>query len=173
MAAATIRRLVVVRHAKSAWPDGVPDRERPLGPRGREDAPRIGRWIAGRFGGPDAVVRSPAVRVAQTWELISAQLPAPGEVVVDGRIYHAWGSELLGVVRSIKATAGTAMLVGHEPGVSQLTLSLADRTNHELRYRLSGKFPTCAVAVLESTLAWEQFGPGCAQLVEFVTPKDF
>lgn len=173
MAAATIRRLVVVRHAKSAWPEGVPDAQRPLGPRGRDDAPRMGRWIAGRFGAPDVVVRSPAVRVAQTWELLATQLPQPGEVLVDGRIYHAWGGELVAVVRALPAAAGTAILVGHEPGVSQLTLSLADRANHELRYRLSGKFPTCAVAVLESQLPWEQFGPGCAQLVEFVTPKDF
>lgn len=173
MTAATIHRLVVVRHAKSAWPDGVPDQERPLGPRGRDDAPRMGRWIAGRYGNPDVVVRSPAVRVSQTWELLAESMPDPGQVVIDGRIYHAWGAELMAVVRAIAAPARTALLVGHEPGVSQLTLSLADRANHELRYRISGKFPTCAVAVLESTLPWEQFGPGCAALVEFVAPKDF
>ena len=44
--AGPLRRLIVVRHAKSAWPVGVPDHERPLAPRGRRDAPAVGRALA-------------------------------------------------------------------------------------------------------------------------------
>jgi phosphohistidine phosphatase len=164
--------LVVVRHAKSAWPYGVADQERPLAPRGRLDAPRIGRWIQGNVGRVDFVVLSPAVRVAQTWELIAGEL-GHGQVVADSRVYQAWGWHLLDVVKELPEQAATALVVGHEPGVSELTLTLANSSNHVLRRRISHKYPTCAVAVLSSARAWDQFTPGCADLADFVVPKDF
>ncbi|MFZ0755940.1 MAG: histidine phosphatase family protein, partial [Trebonia sp.] len=64
----TKRRLVLLRHAKSDWPD-VPDQDRPLAKRGRRDAPVAGGWL-GRSGYvPDAVVCSTARRARETWEL--------------------------------------------------------------------------------------------------------
>ncbi|WP_230211275.1 SixA phosphatase family protein [Streptomyces kaniharaensis] len=69
------RTLIVLRHAKSAWPPDVPDWERPLGPRGRRDAPEAGRWLRRRGLVPDTVVCSPARRARETWELAGAELP--------------------------------------------------------------------------------------------------
>ena len=43
-----MKRLILLRHAKSDYPDGVSDHERPLAPRGQRDAPRMGREIARR-----------------------------------------------------------------------------------------------------------------------------
>src|ERR1700744_695336 len=69
------RRLVLLRHAKSDWPD-VADHERPLAKRGRRDAPVVGRWLGASGYTPDAVVCSTALRARQTWELASAALAA-------------------------------------------------------------------------------------------------
>lgn len=168
----TARRLVLVRHAKSAWPFGVPDRERPLAPRGQQDAPRMGRWIAGNVGAVDYAVLSPAARVQQTWALLSAELEC-GEVATDFRIYEAWGTHLVDVLREAPEDARTVVLVGHEPGVSELALTLANNQNHLLRRRIGDKYPTCAVAVLATARPWAELVPAGADLVDFVAPKDF
>ena len=56
-----------MRHAKSDWPPGVPDRERPLTKRGRRDATAAGDWLQEQGYVPDRVVVSPAQRTRETW----------------------------------------------------------------------------------------------------------
>jgi phosphohistidine phosphatase len=132
----------------------------------------MGRWIESNVGRIDIVVLSPAMRVAQTWELLGAELDH-GQVKTDPRVYQAWGSHLLDVVRELPDEAVTALVVGHEPGVSELSLTLANSRNHMLRRRVSHKYPTCAVALLQATRSWYQFAPSCAELSQFVAPRDF
>jgi phosphohistidine phosphatase SixA len=83
------RQLMILRHAKSAWPDGVPDRKRPLAKRGCRDAPAAGRWLRGHIVRLDAVVCSPAERARQTWALVAAELDQPPAATFDDRIYRA------------------------------------------------------------------------------------
>ena len=173
----TVRRLVVVRHAKSDYPPGVPDRERPLGERGRRDAPRMGLRIAALTPQVDLALVSPATRTQQTWDLLSPSLDV-AEMRLEGRIYQAWGAQMMGVVRGLDDSVRCAMLVGHEPGVSHLVVSLADHGRQEtsesadLLRTLRTKFPTCAVAVLELEESWSQAGRGAVRLSAFLTPKD-
>ena len=87
------RRLVLLRHAKSAWPD-VADHERPLAKRGRRDAPVVGRWLGASGYVPDAVICSTAARARETWDLASAGLAAaaPGAahaVMYKPQVYEA------------------------------------------------------------------------------------
>jgi phosphohistidine phosphatase len=166
------RRLLVVRHAKSAWPAGVPDRARPRGPRGLRDAPRMGRRIRDLVGTVDVVVISPTQRTQETWALMNAELGHTGPVVTDPRIYDAWGAHMLDLVTELPEETRSAMILGHEPGVSELVLSLAGSARDDLRDLVATKFPTCAVALLSAARPWAQFGPGCAALETFTTPKD-
>ena len=76
MAADPPRRLILLRHAKSDWPD-VPDQERPLAKRGRRDAPVVGRWLRGHGYLPDTVICSVARRTRQTWKLVAPELGGP------------------------------------------------------------------------------------------------
>lgn len=118
------RTLIVVRHAKSDRDAPVSDLERPLAPRGRRQAPETGRWIADHLEPPDLAVVSPAVRAQQTWELVSAELPAPTPTHVDPAAYTFDGEVLLDVVRGFSADAGTVLLVGHSPAVDELAKAL-------------------------------------------------
>ena len=61
-----MRRLMLLRHAKSNWPAGVADRDRPLAARGREAAPLIGGYLAEELLLPDLVLISPARRTVET-----------------------------------------------------------------------------------------------------------
>ena len=83
------RRLVLLRHAKSAWPDGVPDSQRPLNGRGRRDARAAGQWLREHVDGLGAVVCSPAQRTRETWAIVSAELDGPPSVRLDDRVYGA------------------------------------------------------------------------------------
>ncbi|MFK0293496.1 SixA phosphatase family protein [Streptomyces sp. NPDC090442] len=67
-------RLIVLRHAKSAWPEGVPDHERPLAGRGRRDAPAAGRWLWQQHCAPDVVLCSTSRRTRETWARVAGEL---------------------------------------------------------------------------------------------------
>jgi phosphohistidine phosphatase len=167
-----MRRLVVVRHGKSAWPVGVPDRERPLADRGVRDAPRMGARIGEVVGRVDLAVVSPARRARETWELLGPALGEVGEVRREPRAYDAWGEELLDVVTELPDPARTVLILAHEPGVSELVLALAAESEGPLLDRVATKFPTCGVAVLSADRPWDRFVPGCARLDSFLTPRD-
>lgn len=167
-----MRRLVVVRHGKSAWPFGVPDRERPLADRGARDAPRMGGRIGELVGRVDLAIISPARRARETWELLAPALGEVPEVRREPRVYDAWGAELIDVVSELPDAARTVLLMAHEPGVSELVLALAAESDAVLLDRVATKFPTCGVAVLAADRTWAGFVPGCAQLESFLTPRD-
>ncbi|MDF2254967.1 SixA phosphatase family protein [Streptantibioticus ferralitis] len=165
------KRVYVLRHAKSAWPEGVDDRERPLAGRGRRDAPAAGRWLrtAGRL--PDLVVCSPARRTRETWELVRGELAAEPSAVYDDRLYAAELPELLGVLRETPEEVRAVLLIAHQPGVQELTLALAGDAAGDSLDRAREKFPTSAVAVLSVDGPWSGLAPGCARLTEFIVAR--
>jgi len=132
----------------------------------------MGRRIRELVGTVDVVVVSPTQRTRETWELINQELGHSGPVVTDPRIYDAWGAHMLDLVRDLPEDASTVMILGHEPGVSELVLSLARPAPADLRDRVATKFPTCAVALLRADRPWSAFAPGCAALETFTTPRD-
>ena len=71
-----MKRLLLLRHAKSAWPEGVEDHDRPLGDRGRRDAPRMGAYMASAGLQPGFALVSSARRTQETWALVEPALAA-------------------------------------------------------------------------------------------------
>ena len=164
------RRLVLLRHAKSDWPD-VADHDRPLAKRGRRDAPAVGRWLGQSGYAPDAVICSTALRARETWELASAGLraAAPGAapaVRYESRVYDATVLGLLMLVREFRPEWRTALLVGHNPGLAELAAGLTDPPPDP-----PSAFPTAAVAVLALRGPWSDAAPGEAKLLSFRTPR--
>lgn len=162
----TGRRLVLLRHAKSAWPD-VADHERPLAKRGRRDAPAVGRWLGTSGYLPDAVVCSTALRARETWDLAAAELPpgAPPVVRYEPRVYEASVLGLLMLVREFDAAWRTAVIVGHNPGLAELTVGLTGPDSEP-----PPAFPTAFVAVLGLPGSWEEAAPGEGRLLAFTIP---
>ncbi|MER7838020.1 histidine phosphatase family protein [Streptomyces sp. NPDC096040] len=170
--AGPLRRLVVLRHAKSAWPEGVPDHLRPLAARGRRDAPAAGRALAESDCLPDLAVCSTAVRARQTWDLASGQWGTPPPVRHDRRVYAADVPDLLKVVREVPAEVETLLLVGHNPGLEELVLELAGDGLDDTLEQVRKKFPTSAIAVLAwHGAGWAALGPGTALLTEVRVPR--
>lgn len=157
-----IRTLILLRHAKSAWPPETPDALRPLAERGRRDAPAIGRWLRAHIDTIDLVVCSPAVRAAQTWDLAAAQLATTPPVRHDERIYSASAGELLAVARDLPEQVSTAALVGHNPGLEDL-LALLTGADELLK--------TSAIAVMTAPVSWEMVHPDSWTLETLATPR--
>lgn len=156
------QRLVLLRHAKSAWRGDLADHERPLASRGRREAPLAGRWLAEHVGGIDLVVCSTAVRTRQTWELVRAELPGTPEFRAEDRLYDAGAGDLVRVVRELPATAGTALMIGHNPGLEDLVGTL------------TGDWPTMltsTIAVLAVPGEWSEIAPGQLTLTAVETPR--
>lgn len=156
------RTLVLLRHAKSAWPDGVPDVARPLGERGRRDAGAAGRWLHDHVTDLGAVACSPATRTRQTWELVSAELADPPDAGFDERIYAATPDELLAVVHDLPDDTASALVIGHNPGMEELVLLLSGQERG---------MSTAALAVLGWEGGWADAAAQVARLRDHVTPR--
>jgi phosphohistidine phosphatase len=179
------RKLVLLRHAKSAWPD-VPDHERPLAGRGIRTAPVMGRWLRDAGLVPDQVLCSTARRARETWQFAQAGLAATPPVSFEDRVYDATATELLALIREVPPATGTLLLIGHNPAIEDLALMLAaapgaarpsaagpgsgTASSGDLE-RMRAKFPTAAIAVLQPAGTWRALAPGRARLTAFVTPR--
>lgn len=167
-----MRRLMLLRHAKSDWPEGVADHERPLASRGRDAAPVIGRYMAGQGLLPDLAVVSTARRAQETWKLASANFAMVPTARPERRLYDATADDLLAVIRQVDRAVGAVLLVGHNPGLEDLALRLVGASNPVEVARLQRKFPTGALAVLDFDIdSWEQVAEGYGRLERFATPK--
>ncbi|MGF7235281.1 MAG: SixA phosphatase family protein [Frankia sp.] len=164
------RRLIFLRHAKSAWPD-VEDHSRPLAPRGRRDAPAAGRWLREARVAPDRVVCSTALRTRQTWELVGPELGAQPAVVYDERLYDANVDEVLVVVRGVPDEVQTLLIVGHNPAMQDVTLTLAGDAVGDTRDQIRAAFPTSGIAVLSCPQPWSALTPGGALLTAIAKPR--
>ncbi|HUH49367.1 MAG TPA: histidine phosphatase family protein [Mycoplana sp.] len=168
----TDRRLILLRHAKSAWPDGIGDEKRPLAPRGQKAAPRMGAYMARERLIPDLVLVSTARRTQDTWGLIAPNLPKGVKKRDIEAIYEAPPNRLVEVVRDTSATVRCLMLVGHNPGLQQFALALVGAGDADAVRRLGEKYPTAGLAVFDFALeSWSDIHAGTGTLERFVTPK--
>lgn len=165
-----MRTLVLLRHAKSDYPPGVPDHDRPLAARGRRDAPEAGAWLAAHCPPPDRVLVSSAKRAQETWALAAPHLGSYGTVVSESRIYEAAGSALAALVSALPAEDLTVVMVGHNPGLEDLAASLVRGGDADAQQRMLTKYPTNGIAVLRSPGEWTDLVRG-ADLVDFVAPR--
>ncbi|WP_077090648.1 SixA phosphatase family protein [Mycobacterium rhizamassiliense] len=163
------RTLLLLRHAKSAYPPDVADHERPLAPRGIREAGLAGEWLRATAPGVDAVLCSTATRTRQT--LAETGIDAP--VQYRERLYGATPGMMIDEINGVDDDVNTLLVVGHEPTMSDVALGLAGDigTNVAAMQRISEKFPTSAIAVLTVAGDWKRVELGRATLVEFHVPR--
>ena len=163
-----MRRLTLVRHAKSDWSlPGQPDWDRVLNKRGQRDAPEMARRLRARKLKPEAILSSPAVRALSTATIMARELKVPAGIVrQDERLYLAAPSDMLAVIRELGGDAAHLMVFGHNPGITELAnrLSAGDRIDN---------MPTCAVfTALFDVESWDVLDWHTGQDAEFDYPKN-
>lgn len=163
-----MKTLYLMRHAKSSWSfDDLTDEQRPLNDRGRDEAPRMGQALAERNIQLDLLLASTAVRSLTTAALVAKEIDYPHErIVVRPDIYHADPVTLLRVVRDSPDEAQSVLLVGHNPGISELANLLSPSP-------LSEEMPTAAILCLHFQVErWAEADTQNAEFYFFDSPRD-
>jgi phosphohistidine phosphatase len=159
------RTLVILSHAKADKPAGVADKDRPLNHEGEADAVAAGSWLAEHEYVPDVVICSPSRRTRQTWDGVAQSLTAAPTVSYVERLYGAKVDDLLTVIGELDDDRRTALLVGHNPAVSQLSTEL-DPSGID-----SEGLSTSGIAVHTWSGDWPDCGPGSAKLTAAHTAR--
>jgi phosphohistidine phosphatase len=166
--------LTLLRHAKSSWDDNVPrDFDRPLNKRGRRAAMTVGRALKAEGFGFDAVIASPAVRVVETLRDVGDGYGHTLTPSHDPDLYLASPATLLERVQQVDDRVERLLVVGHNPGLEQLTLLLAGSGEDGLIGAVAEKYPTAAVAVIRFEVEhWADVREGGGTLERFIRPRD-
>jgi phosphohistidine phosphatase len=166
------RRLFLLRHAKSAWPDDVADHDRPLAARGRKAAPLIGAYMAREQLFPDLVLVSTALRAQETWKLVAQALPPSMTKRDVPQLYAAPAGRIADLVRAIEPSSATVMLIGHNPGIQDFANDFVGNGDPDACAGLKEKFATAGLAVILFEVGgWQDISPGSGHLERFVTPR--
>jgi phosphohistidine phosphatase len=137
-----MRRLMLLRHAKSDWSSpGMPDRERPLNARGATDARTMSVYLAHHALIPDRILCSPAQRTRQTAEAIVQGWPKAAEIAYSDRLYEATPETIISLIRAVAAEVQGLLVIGHNPGLHEAARMLIAAGDIEPRERLHEKFP--------------------------------
>jgi phosphohistidine phosphatase len=161
-----MKRLVILRHAKTErdHPDG--DRLRRLTARGERDAAAAGAAIAAGAGIPDVIVTSSAARATQTAQIVAREIGYTAKIIEEPALYLAEADELIDAVRTISGEVSVALLVGHNPGFLDLINWLAGPEDER------GHLPTAAFAVVSIDVeAWKETVPDRATVSPIIVPR--
>lgn len=166
------RELLLLRHAKSAWPEGIADYNRPLKKRGKKAALLMGEWLLSQDLSPDWIVSSPAERARETAEKLckGLQIKKHGLLYFDDRIYEASVESLKSVLADCPSFKQRVLIVGHNPGLDNLLIDLvAETLMPDDDDKILG---TANLARISLPDDWNQLDTGCGQLISITKPKD-
>jgi phosphohistidine phosphatase len=171
-----MRQLLLLRHAKSSWDDPrLSDHARPLNARGRRSASAMADAMRELGLAPDVVLVSSARRTLQTLEALAPIEGSPLVEPMDALYLAAWPS-LLDVLRGVRETARSVLLIGHNPGLHELALALAGpaamAAGGPMAERLGPGLPERGADRIRHRRPLAAARAGGGRLLRFLTPAD-
>ena len=161
-----MKRLTLLRHAKSSWKDpSLDDFDRPLNRRGERDAPVMGRRLKARGARPSLILTSPAKRAQRTARLVAEAIGYPVEFLQrEADLYLAEPQTILDVIARQEDEFNDVVVCGHNPGLT------------ELSNRLTGvgidNVPTAGIVAMEADIqSWKELADIECRLDYFDYPK--
>jgi len=170
---AAMKRLLLLRHAKSAWDDAdLDDFDRPLAPRGIKASKKIGKLLRDDGLRPARALCSTAVRAKATWALVTEAMGGEVETEFRQDLYLAEPKAMLAAIAGVPDGCGTMIVIGHNPGMEKLTVALAASGAEKAIEDFQGGFPSAGLAVIEFDVErWAAVSPGSGRLARFVRPR--
>jgi phosphohistidine phosphatase len=170
-----MRQLLLLRHAKSSWDAAaIPDRDRTLNARGRRSAAVMRQAMRDLGLAPDLVLVSTARRTQETLEALEPWDDAPLIEPMDS-LYLANPVQLLAALHGVAETVRSVLLIGHNPGMHDLAMTLAGPRalagGGAAERDLAAGFPTAALAEFVIAGSWWDLREGGGRLVRFLTPR--
>ncbi|MEM7124287.1 MAG: histidine phosphatase family protein [Pseudomonadota bacterium] len=167
------KALYLLRHAKSSWADAtLSDHDRPLQAKGERRAGRMRDYLAENGIRVDLVLCSSALRARQTYDIVAPAL-GQAELQIDERIYGVDVDDAIALLREVDERYDNVMLVGHDPTLRLLAMTLAMTATGDARDRIDRKFPTSGLAFLTiGDASWGALSRGIGHLEAFHVPED-
>lgn len=168
-----MRTLMLLRHAKAVPADvSTRDRDRALDSRGRQDAPKIGAYMALHRLVPDRALVSPARRTRETWTLAAQAFASPPPASFEERIYDAGPQTILDVIQEQGAACPSLLILGHNPTLHRVAVGLIAAGDLEAREQLREALPTSGLVTIEFAFdSWGKLHLQGGRLIHFVTPR--
>jgi phosphohistidine phosphatase len=163
-----VKRLILVRHAKSSWKDErARDVDRPLAGRGKRDAPRMAKRLKARQAAPQLMLASHARRALETAKLLAAELDYDvADLEIDENLYLASPDAILSVVARLDDELACVLLVGHNPGLTELV-------NRLLPSFALDNVPTSGVVAVDfDVTTWREAASAQAKLAYYDYPSN-
>lgn len=169
-----MKTIHLMRHAKSSWKDAsLADIDRPLSGRGKAAAEAMAAYMTRENLRPELVLCSSARRTRSTLKRIRGALDSTTVLAVEREIYDAEAEDLMSRLRALDDAHASVMVIGHNPAMEELAHVLAGGGDTGALTRMTEKFPTGALALLEADVgSWRDLGPAAARLTRFVTPRE-
>jgi phosphohistidine phosphatase len=147
------KSLHIVRHGKSSWDfEDISDIDRPLSPRGINNAYLMSKKLSERKVVPDLFLTSPANRALYTSIIFARILKFPyDKITIEDSIYMGYNEDLIDLIRSQNASLSHILIFGHNPAFTSLA-------NHLMDHYLDN-IPTAGVVSLSYKIdSWEEIG---------------
>jgi phosphohistidine phosphatase len=159
-----MKKIIIVRHAKSSWEFDVIDHERPLNSRGKSDAILVSKSIATIKLNFDLVLCSDAIRTKSTLNIFKQNLEIKSDIVIFNHdLYDFSGENLLRVIKSVDSSVNSFMLFGHNHAITNFVNTYGDT--------FIDNVPTCGVVVIEFDIEdWQDLKPG--KTTKTLFPRD-
>lgn len=150
--------LLLLRHAEAVdFAAGLRDHERPLTEAGIEQAAAVGNALRARGVTIDQVLCSSATRTRQTWSALGIDTPCE----LTDAVYNAGSQTLLELVQLLDERIGTAMVIGHGPGLPSLAFDLAGPgSDQAARDTVSVRYPTATITEFAIDGPWAELHVG-------------
>jgi phosphohistidine phosphatase len=160
-----MKKLYIVRHAKSDWDNDLEDFDRPLNDRGERDAPIMAERIKKMGHKPEIIISSSAKRATTTAKYFAKEYEYPEHCIrQEDNIYNLGQRFILSMLAELPPTTDSAMVFGHNPDLSYVSTLLS---NTQI-----GNMPTCSVVGIEfNTNEWNEIRKADPTLLFFEYPK--
>lgn len=159
-----MKKLYIIRHAKSSWKNPtLDDFERPLSKRGKKDAPFMAKILQQKGVMPDIIISSPALRAKTTAELIAKELNFKKQITYNSKLYEADTDNIFDTILTIDESCNIVFLIGHNPGFNMFVETLVN---------FKKNIPTCGIVELEiDSEYFKDISSKCTKLLSFDFPK--
>jgi phosphohistidine phosphatase len=167
-----VKRLGLLRHAKSSWADAeICDFDRPLKKRGIKAAEAMGEELRRREIAFDLVLASQAKRIVETISCFEQGYGRPLCSTFERGIYEASALSLWQIIERASNGAESLLLVGHQPGLQALATMVASRSDPRHR-EIRDYFPTAAFAMFAfDAVDWRRIEPGTGRVELYLSPR--
>jgi len=161
-------KLFLLRHAKSSRKDLLlDDFHRPLKKKGVKEVSFVGGVYKKLYARPDTIISSPAKRAFETAQLFAKEIDySLNKITLEKKIYEAAPEKLLKVLRNISDEYKNVVIVGHNPGFTDLANRIIDGADID-------NIPTCGLVGIEfDTKNWGKIEEKSGTLFCFEYPKE-